>query len=59
MPEAYGFSPGPPNRARGIDIIKGPRERDDPYPGAHDGSRPTDQSSITVLANSDSAISAN
>ena len=58
MPEAHRFSAGKTDRAGSVDVIKGARKCDDSDPRTHDGSRLTDQSSITVLANRDSAISA-
>ena len=58
MPEAHRFSAGKTHCAGSVDVIKGPWESDDSDPRTHDGSRLTDQSSITVLANRDSAISA-
>src|ERR1700758_3963751 len=58
MPKADRLRPGPAYRPDGVDVVESAGKRDDPNACGHDGSLLTVQSSITVLANSASAISA-
>ena len=66
VPEADGLGAGQAHRTGGVDVVERAGEGDDPdalmrvaaLAQRHDCSRVTDQSSITVLASSDSAISA-
>ncbi|COX10814.1 Uncharacterised protein [Mycobacterium tuberculosis] len=58
MPQADHLGAHLPRRARGVDVVERAGKRDDTDARRHCGSRLIVQSSITVLANSDSAISA-
>src|SRR5690606_1404834 len=57
MPEVHRLGAGQPDGAGGVHVVEGAREGDDPDMGGHE-TRTTFQSSITVLASSDSAIAA-
>src|SRR6185312_478734 len=58
VPQADRPGTGQPDRTRRIDVVKRAGESDDPHSRGHDCSLLTDQSSITVFAKRDSAISA-
>jgi uncharacterized linocin/CFP29 family protein len=58
VPEAHGLGAGQPDRPCCVDVVERAGECDDPHTCGHDGSLLTDQSSITIFASSDSAISA-
>src|SRR5699024_7500761 len=59
VPERHGLRTGPGDGARRVDVVQGARERDDTDPCTHATTsvRTTFQSSITVLANREDAIS--
>src|SRR5215217_3681217 len=58
VPQADGLGAGQPNRPRRVDVVECAGKCDDAHTHRHDGSLLTVQSSMTVFANSDSAISA-
>src|ERR1700758_2366472 len=58
MPEADRLGADETHRPRGVHVVERPGKGDDADTGRHCGSRLTVHSSITVFANSDSAISA-